>query len=94
MGRSFPSLKTAPFHEGIWALSNTWFLGTTRVNNAKGISIGSAVFTGLTIATDRETDHATPSVTIGRIYISSTAMRPNNSNYKCGPMPNVMPKKI
>jgi len=27
--------------------------------------------------TDRQTDHATPSVTVGRIYVRSTAMRPN-----------------
>jgi len=29
--------------------------------------------------TDRPTDHATLSVTIGRIYARSTAMRPNNN---------------
>jgi len=28
--------------------------------------------------TDRPTDHATRSVTIGRIYVRSTAMWPNN----------------
>jgi len=28
--------------------------------------------------TDRLKDHATQSVTIGRIYVRSTAMRPNN----------------
>jgi len=28
--------------------------------------------------TDRPTDHATQSVTIGRIYVRSTAVRPNN----------------
>ena len=28
---------------------------------------------------DRQTDHATPSVTIGGILVRSTAMRPNNS---------------
>ena len=28
----------------------------------------------------RPTDHATPSVTIGHIYVHSTAMRPNNNN--------------
>jgi len=40
-------------------------------------------FAGLTTVsdrqTDRPTDHATRSVTIGRIYIRSTAMRPNNT---------------
>ena len=39
------------------------------VHNPNGISIGSAVSAGLTIATDRQTDHATPSVTTGQIYI-------------------------
>jgi len=29
--------------------------------------------------TDRPTDYATPSVTIGRIYVRTTAMRPNNN---------------
>jgi len=31
-----------------------------------------------TSVTDRPTDHATRSVTIGRIYVRSTPMRPNN----------------
>ena len=64
---------------------NTWFLAPTRVLNANGISIGAAVFAGLTSVTDRQaadrpTDHATRSVTIGRIYVRlrSTAMRPND----------------
>jgi len=30
--------------------------------------------------TDRQTDHATRSVRIGRIYVRRTAMRPNNNN--------------
>ena len=52
----------------------------------KCISIGLAVFAGLTTVMDRQidrpadkpTDHATRSVTIGCIYVPSTAMRPNN----------------
>jgi len=48
-------------------------------HNPNSISIGSAVFAGLTTVTDRPTDHATPSVTIGRVYVRSTAMRPNNT---------------
>ena len=44
-----------PIRIGIWALSNTWFLGPT----ANGISIGSAVFAGLTKVTDRQTDQQT-----------------------------------
>jgi len=56
------------------AASNTWFIKPTRVrnHNPNGISIGSAVFAWLTIMTDRQsvpTDHATPSVTIGHIYM-------------------------
>jgi len=51
------------------------FLGPTRVHNPNGISIGSAVFAGLAIVRDRQTDHATPSVTMGRIR---TVMRPKN----------------
>ena len=64
--------------------SNTWFLWPTRVLNPNGISIGSAVFAGLTTVTDRQTDRPTDrprtrSVTIDRIYVRSAAMRPNNN---------------
>ena len=66
--------------------SNTRFPGPTRVLNPNGISIGSAVFAGLTNVTDRPTDrptdHTTRSVRIGRIYVRSTVMRPNNNNNK------------
>jgi len=62
--------------------------GPTKVLNPKGSSIGAAVFAGLTSVTDRQTDrqtdrptdHATRSVRIGRIYVRSTAMQPNNNN--------------
>ena len=36
-----------------------WFLGVTRVLNPNGISIGAAVFAGLTSVTDRPTDRPT-----------------------------------
>jgi len=36
-------------------------------------------FSGLTSVTDQQTDHGTQSVTVGRIYVSSTAMQPNNT---------------
>ena len=53
--------------------SNMHFRGPIRVNKPNGISIGSAVFTWLMTVTDRptdrQTDHATRSVTIGRIYV-------------------------
>jgi len=41
---------------------NTFFLGPTRlttVHNPNGISIGSAVFAGLTVVTNRQTDRPT-----------------------------------
>jgi len=67
---------------------NTWFPGPTQVLNRNGSLTGAAVFAGLTSVTDRQTDRetdrptdrATRSVTIGRIYVRSTAMRPNNDN--------------
>ena len=49
-----------------------------RVFNRNGISIGCLVFAGRTNVTDRQTDHATRSVTMGRIYVRSRTMRPNN----------------
>jgi len=42
---------------GIWTPSNTWFPGPTEVVNPNSISIGSAVFAGLTGVTDRPTDY-------------------------------------
>jgi len=39
--------------------SNTWFLGSTKVLNPNGISIGSAEFAELTTVTDRPTDTPT-----------------------------------
>jgi len=59
----FP-LKITPSNRGISTLSNTGFPGPTRVLNPNGISIGSAVFAGLTSVTDRPTDHATRWVTV------------------------------
>jgi len=57
-------LKIACSHGGIWTPSNTWFPEPIRVLNPNSISIGSAVFEGLTSVTDRQTDHPTRSVTI------------------------------
>jgi len=51
----FP-IKIAPSHEGSEPPSNTWFLGSTGVLNANGISVAPAVFAGLTNVTDRQTD--------------------------------------
>ena len=67
------SPKIALSHGAIWTPSNTWFIGSTRVHTLNGISIGSAIFVGLTTVTDRPTDrptiNASRSVTISRIYV-------------------------
>jgi len=76
-GTPFP-LKIAALHWGSGPPSNTWFPRPTLVCNPSGIWMVPAVFVGLTSVTDRPTDHTTRSITIGRIYICSTAMRPNN----------------
>jgi len=56
VGRPFPSLKIAPSHGRSGLPFNTWFPGPTQVLNPNGISIGSAIFTGLNSVTDRLTD--------------------------------------
>jgi len=63
MGRRSPRLKIAPSYGGSGLLYITWFPGPTRVLNPNGISTGLAVFAGLTSVTDRQTNHATRSVT-------------------------------
>jgi len=61
--------KNCPFPWGILTPSNMSFLGPNRILNPNGTSISSAIFAGLTSVTDRSTDHATRSVTRGRIYM-------------------------
>ena len=56
--RAFSPLKL-PLLMGIWTSSKWWFPGPTRVLNSNGISIGCAVFAGLTNVTDRQTDRPT-----------------------------------
>ena len=53
------SPNNCPFARGIWAPSNTCFLGPTLVHNRNGISIGSAVFAQL-MTECRYTLHGTP----------------------------------
>ena len=44
--------------------------GTEMLTNApSSISIGSSVFAGLTHDRDQHTDHATPSISIGRRHV-------------------------
>ena len=38
---------------------NVWLLGPTRVHNPSGISIGSAIFAGLTVVSNRQTHRQT-----------------------------------
>jgi len=72
-----------PFSCGSGLPCNIWFLRPTQVLNPNGISIDSAVFVCLTC--DRETTvHTTHSVTIGHIYVRSTAMRPIIANGATG----------
>jgi len=73
-------LRIAPSYGGSGPPSNTWFPGPTQVLNPNGILISAAVFAGLSSVTDRPTDHATRSITIGRIYVRTTAMRPTGNN--------------
>jgi len=82
-GQPFP-LKIAPSHWGSGRPSNTWFLGPARVHTSNDMSIGSAVFSRLTIVTDRPTNRPTDrprySVCKNRphSYVRSNAMRPDN----------------
>ena len=69
------STRIAPSIGGSGLPCNTRFLGPTRVLNAHGISIASALFAGHTSVTNR------PRCSVGiisRMYIRSTAMRHNN----------------
>ena len=54
-------LKIAPSHGDLDPGNHvlTWFPAPTRVSNPNGISIGAAVFAGLTNVTDRQTDRQT-----------------------------------
>jgi len=58
--------------------SSTRFLGTIRVHNQNGISIGSAIFAGLTIITDRQTIGQAISICSNKPHLATAAMWPNN----------------
>jgi len=66
----FP-LTIAPSYVGIWISFNMWFIGPTRVRNANGNLIVSAILAGLTSVThwqsDRKTDRPCYSVWCGVI---------------------------
>jgi len=57
--KSLLSPQNCLFAWGTWTPANTWFPGPTGDLNPNGISIGAAVFGGLTSVTDRQTDRET-----------------------------------
>jgi len=59
--------------------SNTWFPGTTQVHTPDGISMFSRFYRAQDC--DRQTDRQTTLyfVTVGRMYLRSSEMRPNNN---------------
>jgi len=83
-GTLLPPVKLPLPMVGSGPPSNTWFPGPIGILNPNAISIGSFIFAWLTSVTDwqtdRQTDHATRSVTIGRIYVRSTVVRPNSNH--------------
>jgi len=84
MGCPFP-LKIALSHRGIWVPSNACFLGRTRLHNPNGISIGSAVFAGLTTVSGRSTDPPTDrprySACNNRPHLRTTVQKPFHNCY-------------
>jgi len=69
--------KLAPSCRRMSTLSNTWFLGSTRVYPPSGISIGSAVLQG---SRTWSTDKPCYSVCSNRPHIDIAAMRPKKVN--------------
>ena len=84
MGQPFsPSKLPLLVWESV-SLSNTWFLGPTRVHiYQNGVSIGTAIFAGLTVVTDRLTDRLCYSVCSNRPNLASAAMQPKNTPVGC-----------
>jgi len=77
-GRPLFSSKLPLCMEGSGFSHNIWLLEPTWLHYLNGISISSAFFAGLSTV-DRPADHTTRSVRIGRIYVRTTVMRPNNN---------------
>jgi len=61
MPRHVLSRNNCPLAWGIWAPSNTCFLGLTRVHNPNGISVGSAAFAHITAECHYDLQWAAPS---------------------------------
>ena len=67
-----PQLKSSSSHRKIWIQPNTWFLWPVWVHIPNRISIGSAVYAGLMIVTDRQTNWPHYAVCSTRLYLAST----------------------
>ena len=73
MGRPF--LSKLHLSMGMLTPSNTWFLGPNGVLNPNDISIGSAIFVGLTTVTDRPTGIPRYSVGNDRPHLRTYILR-------------------
>jgi len=78
----FP-LKITFSHGGSGSPANTWFLEPTQVHNPNSISIGSAVFAGLTTVTDRSTYKPYNSICDNTPHPHRTAIWPNKALISC-----------
>jgi len=70
-----PFPQNCPFHWGSGAPSNTWFLEPTRAQPKRHLDRFSSFCRAQDCACDRQTDHVTRSVTVGRIYVRYYVLR-------------------
>ena len=64
----------------LYTSSNMWFLWPTRVNFPNNFMIVSAIFAGLTVVTDRQTDRPCYSVCSNKPHPASALIWPINYN--------------
>jgi len=76
MGRPFRPLEIAHSRGGIWTTIQYMVPWAQPSPQPKWHLNRFSRFAGLTTVTDQQTDHTTRLVTIGRIYVCSTAMWP------------------
>jgi len=70
MGHLFPPPSNCPFTLWIWTLSNNGSLGPPEtISKLASRTVQPFLQGSQSCQTDRQTDHATPSTTIGRIYL-------------------------
>ena len=58
-----------------------WFLWAHQSPYQKGISIGSSIFVGLTVVSNRRTDHGTYGDNRPHLITAYIAMPPNSNNH-------------